>query len=110
MDLIVGTGKVADRLPVALILGEPAVTLETEGLITGIVLHVDIAQVPARKYPCRKETWRLGAERALSPSPIRLPLPLPTGCVALDKFSVLLGLCLLVDEMKGWVRLSLRHF
>lgn len=51
MDLIVGAGKVTDCLPVALTLGEPAVTLEAEGLIAGIVLHVNMAQVPARKYP-----------------------------------------------------------
>ena len=51
MDLIVGAGKVADRLPVALTLGEPAVTLEAEGLVAGVVLHVDMAQVPAGKYP-----------------------------------------------------------
>ena len=51
MDLSVGAGKVTDCLPVALTLGEPAVTLEAEGLIAGIVLHVNMAQVPARKYP-----------------------------------------------------------
>jgi hypothetical protein len=49
MDLIVGTCKVTDCLPVTLTLGEPAVTLEAEGLIAGVVFHVNIAQVPARK-------------------------------------------------------------
>ena len=57
MDLIVGTGKVTDCLSITHTLGEPAVTLEAEGLISGVVLHVDIAQVPTRKYPCGKRHW-----------------------------------------------------
>lgn len=74
MDLIVGTGKVAECLSVPFVLGEPAVTLEAEGLIAGVVLHVNVAQVPARKYPCGNEVVRTGSFMR-SPSPIRLPLP-----------------------------------
>lgn len=78
MDLIVGTGKVADDLPVALALGEPAVTLEAEGLITRVVLHVDVAQVPARKHPCGRHWGDLELTVLLPPlsdfrSPARRP-------------------------------------
>lgn len=61
MDLIVGTGKVADCLSVTLTLGEPAVTLEAEGLIAGVVLHINVAQVPARKYSCGKKIMGAGS-------------------------------------------------
>lgn len=74
MDLVVGTGKVADRLPVTLTLGEPAVALEAEGLVAGVVLHINIAQMPARKYPCGKDTMGTGIWTCL-PSPFRLLHP-----------------------------------
>lgn len=54
-DLIVGTCEVSERLSVTLTLGQPAVTLEAEGLVTGIVLHINVAQVPPGKYPCGRE-------------------------------------------------------
>lgn len=103
MDLVVGTGKVAEYLSVTLIPGEPAVTLEAEGLVPGVVLHVNVAQVPARKYPCGKEIMGSGAACVL------LLLsdfhsPEPPGCVLRTSSPSSLGFGLLVDGMRGWVR------
>lgn len=69
-DLIVGTCKVADGLPVALTLGQPAVTLEAESLVTGVVLHINVVQVPAREYPC----GRKDREWEVAPLPVKTSL------------------------------------
>lgn len=103
MDLIVGTGKVADDLPVALALGEPAVTLEAEGLITRVVLHVDVAQVPARKHPCGRH-WGDLELTVLLPSTFRFPLPSPPAMLPGTISLSFLDLGFLVDEMRDWVR------
>ncbi|KAL0613316.1 Leishmanolysin-like peptidase 2 [Plecturocebus cupreus] len=98
MDLVVGTGKVADRLPITLTLGEPAVALEAEGLITGVVLHVNIAQMPARKYPCGKDTMGTGSWMC-PPSPFRLLYPhRPLAVWPWASSLSSLGLDLLVDK------------
>lgn len=106
MDLVVGTGEVTDCLSVTLILGEPAVTLEAEGLVAGIVLHVDVAQVPARKYPCGIGIVGTGNMPSL-PSQTSTPLSILAVWFWTSSLSSL-GLGLLVDEMRGWVRWSLR--
>lgn len=70
-DLIVGACEVADGLSVPLTLGQPAVTLEAESLITGVVLHINIAQVPAGKYSCGRKHW----EWEVPPLPVKTSLP-----------------------------------
>lgn len=69
-DLIVGAREVTDGLSVPLTLGQPAVTLEAESLITGVVLHINIAQVPAGKYSCGREHW----EWEVPPLPVKTSL------------------------------------
>lgn len=73
-DLIVGTREVSERLSVTLTLRQPAVTLEAEGLVTGIVLHVNVAQMPSRKYPCGRE----GLDWKATPLRVETSLPPPT--------------------------------
>lgn len=98
-DLIVGTCEVADSLSVTLTLGQPAVTLEAESLITGVVLHVNIAQVPAGKYSCGREHWKW----EVPPLPVKTSL-LPSITVWPWTNSSSLWSGILVDGVTSWIR------
>lgn len=99
-----GTGQVTERLPVPLTPREPAVTLEAEGLVTRVVPHVDVAQVPAGKDPCGTTAWGMGAERAAPLSAFCCPRTRPLAVQPHASSLSSLGLAFLVDEMKRWIR------
>lgn len=50
--VVVGTGQLPHYLPVIFIFCQPAVTGEPEGLVHGLIFHINVVQVPTRSRAC----------------------------------------------------------
>lgn len=50
--VIVGTGQLPHDLPVIFIFSQPTVTGEPEGLVHGLIFHINVLQVPTWTRAC----------------------------------------------------------
>lgn len=53
--VVVGTGQLPHYLPVVFIFSQPAVAGKPEGLVHGLIFHVNVLQVPTRSRACLQQ-------------------------------------------------------